>query len=167
MSAVRRLLSTNWRKILIGSCFVENKLSAKVNEILNFDLSVWAGPVSRFLYSTAVGMSNRLLQWMTWPTVSMPLRPARPAICVYSCGYSIRIPDPLNFVNPVKITVFVGILMPTANVSVANSSLINPFSNMSSTISRRTGIMPAWWIAIPFSSREIISRYSGKLIYSK
>ena len=63
-------------------------------------------------------------QCITCPILSKPLLPARPAICVYSCGNRLRIPLPEYLFNAVNITVFVGILIPTANVSVANNSLI-------------------------------------------
>ena len=141
-------------------------VNAILNENLNLETSVCGGPVSRCLYSVAVGNSKRFAQWKTCPTRSFPRRPARPAICVYSCGYRRRIVEPLNLLKPTKMTVLVGIFKPTANVSVASKSLINPFSNSNSTISRKTGKIPAWWIAIPFSKSLIIVWYSGKSIYS-
>ena len=60
-----------------------------------------------------------------------------------SCEYNILCPE-LSYLNTLVIkTVFVGILSPTANVSVANNILIKFFENNISIISLKTGISPA------------------------
>ena len=86
---------------------------------------------------------KRLFKWITCPTVSNPKRPARPAICVYSCAYNIRFSLPSNFFTSVKIVVFTGMLIPIAKVSVQKRILMYPLEKSNSTISLKTGIVPA------------------------
>ena len=54
----------------------------------------------------------------TYPAVSKPARPARPAICWNSRVRRIRCRLPSNFASPVNSTVRIGTLMPTPRVSV-------------------------------------------------
>ncbi len=52
------------------------------------------------------------------PSLSIPLLPALPAIWKYSFEFKNRKPVPSNFRSDSKTTVFAGILIPTAKVSV-------------------------------------------------
>lgn len=45
-----------------------------------------------------------------------------------------------------------GMLMPSARVSVAKTARTRPSTKSSSTISRKTGSIPAWWAAKPRAS---------------
>jgi hypothetical protein len=55
----------------------------------------------------------------------------------------------VNFVSFSITTVRAGMLMPTASVSVANTTLVSPSTKQASTTSLNGGIMPAWCAAIP------------------
>ena len=46
-------------------------------------------------------------------------------------------------------TVRAGMLMPSASVSVANTTLTRPSAKQASTASLNGGTMPAWWAAMP------------------
>lgn len=87
-----------------------------------------------------------------WPSTSMPRRPARPVNCVYSPGVSATCCSPLNLTSRSSTTVRAGMLIPSANVSVANTARTSPAVNSSSTVCRKAGNMPAWWAARPRSS---------------
>ena len=77
-----------------------------------------------------------------YPTSSIPLRPARPAICVYSCGNKHLYPFCVYFLREVNTTLLVGIFIPTANVSVANNRRMYFFLNNNSIISLKIGVTP-------------------------
>ena len=77
-----------------------------------------------------------------FPTTSFPLRPALPHICLNSAVFKNLFVILLGFVSSVNTTVLVGILTPTANVSVANNTFIRPFRNNISIISFIIGITP-------------------------
>ena len=49
-------------------------------------------------------------------------------------------------------TVRAGMLMPSASVSVANTTFTSPSAKHASTASLNGGTMPAWWAATPASS---------------
>jgi hypothetical protein len=86
------------------------------------------------------------------PWVSMPRRPARPVSCVYSAGVSSSRRSPLNFVIRSMTTARAGMLMPSARVSVANTTFTRPSRKHASTASLNGGTCPAWWAATPASS---------------
>src|SRR5437867_1916946 len=46
-------------------------------------------------------------------------------------------------------TVFAGMLIPSESVSVANTTFTSPASNSSSTVSLKTGSIPAWCAGTP------------------
>lgn len=79
----------------------------------------------------------------------MPRRPARPVSCVYSPGVRSTCASPFHLSSFSITTVRAGMLMPSASVSVANTALIIPRVNSSSTISLNVGSIPAWWAATP------------------
>ena len=93
-------------------------LKDSISILLVEDIIINQKVVSTFL--------NKLLRCITEPIVSMPLLPALPDICEYSCEYNIRIPEPSNLFTSVNITVLVGMLIPTARVSVAKTTLTSP-----------------------------------------
>ena len=132
----------------------------------NLETRDWGFPPSIVLYSVCVGNWKRLLRWMTWPTVSNPRLPERPAIWVYSCEYNNRWVVPSNLVRPMKTDVRIGQSNPMAKLSVANKNLIYFLEIINSTISRKIGIIPEWWIPIPFSKRLTKLLYSGSSKYS-
>ena len=113
---------------------------------------------------------NMLTQWTTLPTVSMPRLPARPAICVYSCAikYLSAFPEQpeSNFFKFTNTAVLMGQSNPIAKLSVAKSTRIYFLEIINSTISRKTGNIPEWWIPIPFSNRLTSDMYSGSAAYS-
>ena len=82
----------------------------------------------------------------------MPRRPARPVSWVYSPGVTSTCASPFHFTSRSSTTVRAGMLMPSANVSVANTAFTRPRVNSSSTTSLNVGSMPAWCAAIPRSS---------------
>ncbi|CAB4662251.1 unannotated protein [freshwater metagenome] len=66
--------------------------------------------------------------WITaLPSISIPRRPARPVSCVYSPGVIGTCASPLYFTSFSSTTVRAGILIPSANVSVAKTAFTNPF----------------------------------------
>ena len=85
----------------------------------------------------------------TYPTVSKPARPARPAIWWNSRDLSTRFLWPSNFVNAVNMTVRMGTLMPTPRVSVPQITLSRPRWASDSTRRRYLGSIPAWCTPIP------------------
>ncbi len=76
--------------------------------------------------SRAFSMSCSGASTMTWPTVSNPARPARPAICWNSRTCSWRCRTPSYFDRPLNSTVRIGTLMPTPSVSVPQTTLSSP-----------------------------------------
>ena len=92
--------------------------------------------------------------------VSIPRRPARPVSCVYWAGVSSTWESPLNLVSFSMTTVRAGILIPSASVSVAKTTLTSPRTNSFSTMCLNAGSMPAWWAAKP---RMSACRSRGKL----
>ena len=82
----------------------------------------------------------------------MPRRPARPVSWVYSPGVTSACVSPLNLTSRSRTTVRAGMLMPSARVSVANTTRTRPVRmNSSSTVSLNAGIIPAWCAATPRS----------------
>jgi hypothetical protein len=81
-----------------------------------------------------------------------PRRPARPVSWVYSPGVSRTCDSPFHFSSRSITTVRAGMLMPSARVSVATTTLSSPRWNRTSTHSLNAGTMPAWWAAMPSSS---------------
>ena len=88
----------------------------------------------------------------TYPAVSKPARPARPAIWWNSRLRRIRCRLPSNFASPVNSTVRIGTLMPTPRVSVPQMTRSSPAWASCSTRRRYFGSMPAWWTPIPLRS---------------
>ena len=82
----------------------------------------------------------------------MPRRPARPVSWVYSPGLRNSWRSPVNFDSFSMTTDRAGMLMPSASVSVANTTFTSPAVNASSTASLNGGTIPAWWAARPASS---------------
>ena len=60
------------------------------------------------------------------PSTSSPRRPARPVSWVYSPGVMSACVSPLNFTSFSMTTVRAGMLMPSASVSVAKTTLQSP-----------------------------------------
>ena len=81
-----------------------------------------------------------------------PRRPARPVSWVYSPGVRNSWRSPVNFESFSMTTDRAGMLMPSASVSVANTTFTSPAANASSTASFIGGTMPAWCAAMPASS---------------
>ena len=69
--------------------------------------------------ATRVGSTSGPHSTTACPSTSIPRRPARPVSWVYSPGVMSACVSPLNFVSRSSITVRAGMLMPSANVSVA------------------------------------------------
>ncbi|CAM3883848.1 hypothetical protein ISCU110981_19255 [Isoptericola cucumis] len=83
------------------------------------------------------------------PSTSIPRRPARPVSCVYSPGVTGWCAVPSHLTSFSSTTERAGMLMPSASVSVAKTTLTSPRENSSSTVSLNTGSSPAWWAATP------------------
>ncbi len=83
------------------------------------------------------------------PSTSRPRRPARPVSWVYSPGVMSAWVSPFHLLSFSITTVRAGMLMPSASVSVANTTLHSPRTNSCSTHSLNAGSMPAWWAATP------------------
>ena len=124
----------------------------------------------------AEALSISLFQSMTaLPSISIPRRPARPVSWVYSPGVTDTCDSPFHLVSFSKTTVRAGMFMPRARVSVANTALINPRWNNSSTHSLNAGRSPAWCEAIPLSNesthswkpRTIRSSSGNDLVFSE
>ena len=75
---------------------------------------------SIILWSSEVSGTSPLHRMMTVPVVSMPRRPARPAIWMYSPASKLRWHVPSCFRTVSKTTVRAGMFTPIAKVSVAN-----------------------------------------------
>ena len=100
------------------------------NELRSGKVRVEAKPA----ISTGSEVESCGFQITTWPSTSMPRRPARPVSWVYSPGVSGRCCSPLNLTSRSSTTVRAGMLIPKASVSVANTALIKPAVNSSSTV---------------------------------
>ena len=96
--------------------------------------------------------TNGLHSTTAVPSSSMPRRPARPVSWVYWPGDSVSWWSPVNFVSFSITTLRAGMLMPTASVSVANTTFTSPSMKHASTTSLNGGTMPAWCGAKPASS---------------
>ena len=96
---------------------------------------------------------------IAFPSISIPRRPARPVSWVYSPGVIGTCASPFHFVNFSRMTVFAGMLMPRASVSVAKTAFTNPRLKRSSTVSLKLGNNPAWCAAIPRSRASSHSSY--------
>ncbi len=81
----------------------------------------------------------------------MPRRPARPVSCVYSPGVRNSWRSPVNLESFSITTDRAGMLIPSASVSVAKTTLASPPANASSTASFIGGTRPAWCAANPAS----------------
>ena len=86
-----------------------------------------------------------------WPSSSSPRRPARPVSWRYSPEVNVARPAPPYLEKRSITTERAGMLIPSESVSVANTTLSSPAAKHSSTVSRKTGTMPAWWAATPRS----------------
>ncbi len=93
----------------------------------------------------------------TWPNASIPRRPARPAICWNSFGISTRRRRPSHLLIRPITTVRAGMLTPSARVSVAKTTCINPRPKSTSTSCLRIGSNPAWWKPIPRRASRVMS----------
>ena len=83
--------------------------------------------------------------WTTaLPSISIPRLPALPVSCVYSPGVTGTCASPFHFTSFSNTTVLAGMLMPSANVSVANTALTNPRWKRSSITALKVGSKPAW-----------------------
>ena len=80
---------------------------------------------------------------------SMPRRPARPVSWVYWPGVRSTCASPLNLTIFSSTTVRAGMLMPSARVSVAKTTLTKPRTNNCSTMCLNAGNSPAWCAANP------------------
>ena len=85
----------------------------------------------------------------TYPTVSNPARPARPAIWWNSRARSRRTRRPSYFDSAVNSTVRIGTFTPTPRVSVPQMIFSRPAWASRSTSRRYLGSMPAWCTPIP------------------
>ena len=99
--------------------------------------------------ATALGSKPCCQSTTPWPSTSMPRRPARPVSWVYSPGVMSAWVSPFHFDSFSITTERAGMLMPSASVSVANTTRHRPLVNSSSTHSLNVGSMPAWWAATP------------------
>ena len=99
-----------------------------------------AGGQGRHLGEVTNGDHNTTAE----PRSSIPRRPARPVSWVNCDGVRYSWLSPLNFVRRSITTERAGMLIPSASVSVANTTLTRPSMKQSSTASRKAGIMPAW-----------------------
>ena len=86
----------------------------------------------------------------TNPSVSNPLRPARPAICWNSLVVNNRVLLPSNLHSCVNNTLRMGTLTPTPSVSVPQIAFSNPFPASFSTSKRYLGSNPAWCTPTPW-----------------
>ena len=109
--------------------------------------------------ATARGSNPGCQSTTACPSTSMPRRPARPVSCVYSPGVMSTCASPFHFDSFSSTTVRAGMLMPRASVSVANTTLIRPRANSSSTTSLNAASMPAWCAAMPRLSASAKSWY--------
>ena len=89
-------------------------------------LRCFLGSSANFASALALSMTCSGACTTTYPAVSNPARPARPAICRNSRERRIRCRVPSNFASPVNSTVRIGTLMPTPSVSVPQMTTSNP-----------------------------------------
>ena len=99
--------------------------------------------------ATARGSSPGCHSTTAWPSTSMPRRPARPVSWVYSPGVMSAWVSPLYLTSFSSTTLRAGMLMPSARVSVAKTTLVRPRTKHSSTQPLNAGSMPAWCAATP------------------
>ena len=104
---------------------------------------------SDFFFALSFSMTCSGAWTTTYPAVSKPARPARPAIWRNSRVRRIRCRFPSNFASPVNSTVRIGTLMPTPRVSVPQMTRSSPAWASCSTSRRYFGSIPAWWTPIP------------------
>ncbi len=107
--------------------------------------------------ATDVGSKPCCHSTTPWPSTSIPRRPARPVSWVYSPGVMSAWVSPFHFDSFSITTDRAGMLMPSASVSVAKTTLQRPLVNSCSTHSLNVGSIPAWCAATP---RESPSRKS-------
>ena len=86
--------------------------------LLSLSLRSFFGSEAALALSLAFSISCSGAKAMTMPSVSKPLRPARPAIWWNSRALRRRCLRPSNLVRAVSSTVWMGTLMPTPRVSV-------------------------------------------------
>ena len=79
----------------------------------------------------------------------MPRRPARPVSWVNWAGVSVSWRSPVNFESCSTTTLRAGMLIPSARVSVAKTTLMSPSVKHLSTPSLKAGTIPAWCGAMP------------------
>mmetsp|Transcript_109457 Transcript_109457/g.309356 ORF Transcript_109457/g.309356 Transcript_109457/m.309356 type:complete len:241 (+) Transcript_109457:1576-2298(+) len=87
------------------------------------------------------------------PRSSLPRLPARPLIWMYSPDWSMRYSMPSHLRVFVKTTVFAGMLMPMAKVSVEKRTFSRDSWKRISTTSFSIGSRPPWWMPRPRRSR--------------
>ena len=83
--------------------------------------------------ATCSNGTNGLHSTTAWPRSSSPRRPARPVSWVYSPGVRNVWWSPVNLLSFSMTTVLAGMLMPTASVSVANTTFTRPSTKQAST----------------------------------
>ena len=103
------------------------------------------------------GPSKGLCKQTTWPTVSYPRRPARPAICMNSFEVKLRGPESPRLESADNTLDRAGMFTPAASVSVANTTFSKPRWNSASTKPFQPGSKPAWWLAMPSNNGSIAS----------
>mmetsp|Transcript_18382 Transcript_18382/g.62548 ORF Transcript_18382/g.62548 Transcript_18382/m.62548 type:complete len:304 (+) Transcript_18382:898-1809(+) len=112
---------------------------------LPFPLPAFAAFSSMRLFSTQCSGA-----WHhTYPWLSKPLLPARPAICRNSRLFSSRVSVPSNLYSCVSRTVRMGTFTPTPRVSVPHITFSSPRPASFSTSRRYLGSMPAWCTPTP------------------
>ena len=103
--------------IIVYRCLSNNSHKCAVLKIQHIRLSILT---SIILCRSAIRGTFALQSRITVPVGSSPLRPARPAIWMYSPVKRSRKTVPSCFLIESKTTVLAGMLTPIANVSVAN-----------------------------------------------
>mmetsp|Transcript_2566 Transcript_2566/g.8474 ORF Transcript_2566/g.8474 Transcript_2566/m.8474 type:complete len:234 (+) Transcript_2566:192-893(+) len=103
---------------------------------------------------------------MTTPVASMPRRPARPDIWIYSPEDTRRNSSPSNLRALANATVRAGMLRPMAKVSVANRILRRPSWKRISTTSLMSGSRPPWWMPMPRLRMGSTLRTCGRALSS-
>ena len=96
------------------------------------------------------------------PTASLPRRPARPLIWMYSPLVSARCAVPSNFAVDANTHVRAGMFRPIANVSVAKRAFTSWAWNRTSTSSFTRGRRPEWCTAMPRRRRARMCSRGGR-----
>eukprot|EP00962_Isochrysis_galbana_P040544 scaffold14707_cov129-Isochrysis_galbana.AAC.13 len=113
------------------------------------------------MVSSACCSSSSDTSKMTIPRESIPRRPARPDIWMYSAAEGSRKVSPSHLRSDENTTARAGMFSPSAKVSVAKSNRTRPSWKRISTTSLSTGSSPEWCTATPRrssgSSRSICS----------